>query len=264
MSNTFYGDNNIQVRKQQLNARFEAIKAEAAERDKLDVDQRRYEAFREKVKSTITKLVDTKEAPWLKSHNGDTRLSYFPETNYEPQGFTAVWLKIREQELGSSDPRWFSRKDIFANGYHIGHNEKATIMGFRGSDDSIKYNYYWNASQLSKIPPYEKAYTVSQEQSPIYRPQTTGQGKDKTYHPQETLRADITNWFTSIATHTPYEPKGLNRTEQVKEYIEKSNPGMFFYVAKDASDTSKKMIEKTQDSFRQKEQKNEKNIGLEL
>ena len=263
MQDTFYGDTNIQNRKQQLFDRLEAMKETAIQREKENSVFKKFEAYREKVKSTVINLVASGTAPWLKGHDGNTELSYFPETQYVPQGFTAVWLKIREQELGSNDPRWYSRKDVFSHGYHIGHNQKATIMSFRGSDDSIKYNYYWNASQLSGIPPYEKSYTVSTKQPEIYRPRTIGHGNDKNYHPQETLRADITNYLVSVQTHTPYEPKGLNRIQHVKDYLEKSNSGAFFFTAKTASETAKKMIENFPERTKQQEQTIERTSTVE-
>lgn len=263
MQESFYGDTNIQNQKQQVFARLEAMKETAIQREKENSDLKKFEAYREKVKSTVINLVSSGTAPWLKGHDGNTELSYFPETQYVPQGFTAVWLKIREQELGSNDPRWYSRKDVFSHGYHIGHNQKATIMSFRGSDDSIKYNYYWNASQLSGIPPYEKSYTVSTNPPEIYRPRTIGHGNDKSYHPQETLRADITNYLVSVQTHTPYEPKGLNRIQQVKDYLEKSNSGTFFFTAKTASETAKKMIGTFSERAKQQEQTNERTSTVE-
>ena len=263
MQESFYGDNTIQNQKQQIFARLKAMKETAIQREKENSDLKKFEAYREKVKSTVINLVASGNAPWLKSHDGNTEPSFFPETQYVPQGFTAVWLKIREQELTSNDPRWYSRKDVFSHGYHIGHNQKATIMSFRGSDDSIKYNYYWNAAQLTGSPPYEKSYTVSTKQPEIYRPRTTGYGKDKSYHPQETLRADITNYLVSVQTHTPYEPRGLNRIQQVKDYLEKSNSGTFFFTAKTASETAKKMTENSPERAKQQEQAIEKASTIE-
>ena len=264
MQESFYGDKSALDQKQQTFARLEAMKEKASEQDRVDADVKKFEAFRAKVKQSVTNLVATGNAPWLKSHDGNIEPSYFPETQYVPQGFSAVWFKIREQELGSNDPRWYSRKDVFSHGYHICHNEKATIMSFRAADDSIKYNYYWNASQLTGIPPYEKTYTVSNKQVPLYRPATIGQGHDKTYHPQETLRADLTNYLVSVQTHTPYEPHGLKRTEQVKDYLEKSNSGVFFFTAKTASDTAKKIVGNLSERANQQEKSVEKTAGIEF
>lgn len=264
MQESFYGDRSVLNQKQQLFARIEAMQENAAVQDKTDADVKKFEAFRSKVKQSVTNLVATGNAPWLKAHDGNIEPSYFPETHYVPQGFSAVWFKIREQELGSNDPRWYSRKDVFSRGYHIKHNEKATITSFRDTNDNIKYSYYWNASQLTGIPPYQKSYTVSNEPLPIYRPAAMGQGHDKTYHPQETLRADLTNYLVSVQTHTPYEPRGRNRTEQVKEYLEKSNSGVIFFTAKTAGDTAKKIIGNLTERTAQQEKSVEKTAELEF
>ncbi len=231
----------VQSKKQDMFAKIASLQELSKKKDRMQSDSERIEAFKKKVQTTVIKLVKTGEAPWLKQHDGNIEFSFFPESNYVPVGFTAAWLKIREQELHSQDPRWYSRKDIFGNGYRIKHNEKATAMCFQGTEN-VKYNYYWNASQLTGILPYEKKFAITEEKVATYYPQASGFGKDRTYYPHETLRADLTNWFNSLNAHAPYEPRGLNRTLQVTEYLEKSKSGTFFFVAKEASDTSKKLF----------------------
>ena len=50
MQDSFYGDTNIQNRKQQLFAQLEAMKETAIQREKENSDLKKFEAYREKVK----------------------------------------------------------------------------------------------------------------------------------------------------------------------------------------------------------------------
>mgnify|MGYP001015887794 CR=1 FL=1 len=100
MQDSFYGDTNIQNQKQQLFARLEAMKETAIQREKENSDLKKFEAYREKVKSTVINLVSSGTAPWLKGHDGNTELSYFPETQYVPQGLRQYGLKSENRNLG--------------------------------------------------------------------------------------------------------------------------------------------------------------------
>lgn len=207
------------------------------------IEQQKLDFYRNKVRNKVISLIESKTAPWFIHHNGDVELSFFPESQYVPTGFMSVWLKIREQELGSSDPRWYSRRDIFGNGYHIKRNQKATLICFRKADNSIHFAYYWNACQLTKIPAYEKKYAISSKKVSFYTPQYKISGNSRIYPPQELLKADIANWLYSLQKHCPFFAHRYSLTDSCVNFLLRANPNSFLFIAKDAAIASRSYFE---------------------
>lgn len=207
----------------------------AKQQEKDKIEQQKLDFYRNKVRDKIQFLIESKTAPWYLHHNGDVELSFFPESQYVPTGFMAVWLKIREQELCSSDPRWYSRRDIFGSGYHIKHNQKATLICFRKADNSIHFAYYWNACQLTNIPSYEKKYAISSKKANFYQPQYKIYGKARIYSPQELLKADIANWLYSLEKHCSFFAHRYSFNDSCVNFLLRANPNSFFFIAKEAA-----------------------------
>lgn len=232
MFNSSYHD----PQKEKINSQLEHLKHAAQKKEKIYASQDKFEAFKDTIQKTVINMVRNKTAPWLIAHDGNRTLSYFPTNGYIPQGISQLWFKLRETQLQSDDPRWFSRKEIFDNGIRIKSGQKATVISFK-SDEEIKHCFYWNASQLN-VSKYEKNFAINKKSSDIYYPESL--------HPRDTLRADLSNWFNSLKNHTPYSPKGLNRTEQVSVFLNQAKSGTIFFIARDASQTSMKITQKTQ------------------
>lgn len=250
----------VDTTREALNASFKRLIGQAKKNEKSEKETDNIEAFKTLIKDSVVSHLNARTAPWLKSHDGKEEKSFFPSNNYTPSGITAIWLKMQEQQLGTNDPRWYSHSDIVkANKVdgkiRIKPHESGTVMSFKDGD-TVRYSYYFNASQLTGVPPYIPQYEKSEQNPSLYHPQKV----NNTFHPKETLRSDLTNWFNSLETHTPFTPHGLNRVQDVSKFLENSKGGTFFFIAKDASATSQKMLQ----TNKEKVSTLSKNQGTEL
>jgi hypothetical protein len=195
---------------------------------------------------TFISAIENGKAPWQNELNvsGKTTIRDMPPFNptsgSKYKGFNQIYLKTKQGEMESPDPRWATAKQCEATGWvvSVSKHESTCITYYNTDTGNYQYNNVFNGSQIKNINPMNPDLVLTLEkkdvsQLPFYK------AKDDSV--KELLVSEISRYMVALSNGTEFKPsknKNLSK-EKMIDYLKNNQPTEMFYLCNKAYGATK-------------------------